>query len=108
VIAPDSLPDVLRVTATSEDGEIMAVVHRDQPTVGVQFHPESALTEYGYFMLDGFLQGSRVQRGTDRALPDRADGQHATRDSLPDDDPPYGGDPGPALDAAPPPVSVVR
>ena len=49
VIAPDSLPDALRVTARSEDGEIMAVAHREHPTVGVQFHPESALTEYGYF-----------------------------------------------------------
>ncbi len=48
VIAPASLPDVLRVTATTEDGEIMAVEHREHPVVGVQFHPESALTEHGY------------------------------------------------------------
>jgi len=109
VIAPESVPDVLRVTATSDDGEIMAVVHRHQPTVGVQFHPESALTEYGYFMLDAFLHGPRARERTDRALPDRADGRHAARDPLTaDDDPPYGGEAGPALDAAPPPVSVVR
>ena len=49
VIAPSSLPPSLRVIATSnDDGEIMAVEHREHPVVGVQFHPESAATEYGY------------------------------------------------------------
>ncbi|HKV50945.1 MAG TPA: aminodeoxychorismate/anthranilate synthase component II [Gemmatimonadaceae bacterium] len=70
VIAPASLPDVLRVTATSEDGEIMAVEHREHPVIGVQFHPESALTEHGYRLLDRFLRGGNA-RGD--ALPDRAD-----------------------------------
>jgi anthranilate synthase component 2 len=70
VIAPASLPNVLRVTATSEDGEIMAVEHREHPVVGVQFHPESALTEHGYRLLDRFLHGAEA-RGD--ALPDRAD-----------------------------------
>jgi anthranilate synthase/aminodeoxychorismate synthase-like glutamine amidotransferase len=55
VIAPGSLPPELRVTATSEDGEIMAVQHREHPVVGVQFHPESVLTEHGYRMLAQFL-----------------------------------------------------
>jgi anthranilate synthase/aminodeoxychorismate synthase-like glutamine amidotransferase len=110
VIAPDSVPDVLRVTATSEDGEIMAVAHREHPTVGVQFHPESAVTEYGYVLLDAFLDGPRAPRDPEAPLPDRADGRHASRDArtADDDDPPYGAGPGPPLDAAPPPVSVVR
>lgn len=70
VIAPASLPDSLRVTATSEDGEIMAVEHREHPVVGVQFHPESALSEHGYRLLDRFLRGSDARGDT---LPDRAD-----------------------------------
>jgi anthranilate synthase/aminodeoxychorismate synthase-like glutamine amidotransferase len=56
VIAPESLPDALRVTATSDDGEIMGVVHRAYPVTGVQFHPESALTEFGYQMVETFLE----------------------------------------------------
>jgi anthranilate synthase/aminodeoxychorismate synthase-like glutamine amidotransferase len=70
VIAPDSLPPTLRVTATSEDGEIMAVAHRTDPVVGVQFHPESALTENGYWLIDRFLHGDRAHESP---LPDRAD-----------------------------------
>ncbi|MBK5187491.1 MAG: aminodeoxychorismate/anthranilate synthase component II [Gemmatimonadaceae bacterium] len=78
VIAPDSLPSTLRVTATSEDGEIMAVAHRFHPVVGVQFHPESALTEHGYWLIDRFLHGERVRESP---LPDRADLAYAPADS---------------------------
>ena len=71
VIAPASMPPELRVTATADDdGEIMAVEHVRHPVAGVQFHPESAASEYGYAMLDRFLNGER-SRGT--ALPPRAD-----------------------------------
>jgi len=56
VIAKDSVPAGLRVTATSEDGEIMGVVHETQPVTGVQFHPESALTEHGYQIVETFLR----------------------------------------------------
>ena len=71
VIAPASLPPDLRVTATAEDdGEIMAVEHVTHPVVGVQFHPESAASEYGYAMLDRFLHGTD-SRGA--ALSSRAD-----------------------------------
>jgi anthranilate synthase/aminodeoxychorismate synthase-like glutamine amidotransferase len=71
VIARSSLPSCLRVTATADDGEIMAVEHRQHPVVGVQFHPESAATEYGYWILDRFLHGP-VTRETVR--PTGADG----------------------------------
>jgi anthranilate synthase/aminodeoxychorismate synthase-like glutamine amidotransferase len=69
VIAPGSVPDQLRVTATSEDGEIMAVQHREHPVTGVQFHPESVLTEYGYRMLARFLGAAGPE-----TLPVGADG----------------------------------
>jgi para-aminobenzoate synthetase component II len=52
----EDVPDVLRVTATSDDGEVMGLRHRDHPTHGVQFHPESVLTEHGYDMLRNFLK----------------------------------------------------
>lgn len=53
---PDTLPPVLRVTARTADGEIMAVEHTDFPVFGVQFHPESILTPQGPLMLENFLR----------------------------------------------------
>ncbi|HEY7861610.1 MAG: anthranilate synthase component II [Gemmatimonadales bacterium] len=85
VIAPDSLPSSLRVTATSEDGEIMAVAHRTDPVVGVQFHPESALTENGYWLIDHFLHGHRAHAAP---LPDRADLAFASHEPRERDIPP--------------------
>ena len=70
VIEPGALPDCLRATARSEEGEIMAVEHRELPVTGVQFHPESALTEHGYRLLDRFLRGDR---SSGESLPPRAD-----------------------------------
>jgi anthranilate synthase/aminodeoxychorismate synthase-like glutamine amidotransferase len=70
VIEQATLPDALRVTATSDDGEIMAIAHRTDPVVGVQFHPESALTEHGYRLIANFLRG---ERAIAEILPDRAD-----------------------------------
>ena len=55
VIEPDTLPACLEVTATTADGMIMGVRHRDLPIEGVQFHPESILTEDGHRMLENFL-----------------------------------------------------
>jgi anthranilate synthase/aminodeoxychorismate synthase-like glutamine amidotransferase len=94
VIAPASIPPSLQITATSEDGEIMAVQHIEHPVHGVQFHPESVLTEHGYRLLDHFLHGVPT---TPRPLPHAADG------ALP-----------PAMEqtntlaTAPPPVDLVR
>jgi anthranilate synthase component 2 len=51
-------PSELVVTARSEDGEIMGVRHRSLPLQGVQFHPESILTEHGHAMLKNFLTGA--------------------------------------------------
>jgi len=51
-----SLPTCLEVTAESEDGEIMGVRHREFAVEGVQFHPESFLTEHGHALLKNFLQ----------------------------------------------------
>lgn len=52
----NSCPPDLMVTARSDDGEIMALAHRYQPTYGVQFHPESILTQQGHVLLTNFLR----------------------------------------------------
>ena len=75
VIARHSLPPSLRVTASDDDGEIMAVEHRSHPVVGVQFHPESAASEYGYAMLDSFLHSGSERQAV---LPEGADSAHRT------------------------------
>jgi len=70
VISRSGLPADLRVTASAEDGEIMAVEHARHPVIGLQFHPESVLTEYGYVLLDRFLHGAATRI---EDLPDHAD-----------------------------------
>ncbi len=54
--AAESIPDVLKITALTADGEIMAVQHRDYPIYGVQFHPESIMTPDGKTMLKNFIK----------------------------------------------------
>ena len=54
-IPKDRLPDALIADAWTDDGEIMAVHHRDKPVYGVQFHPESIRTEYGHELIENFV-----------------------------------------------------
>jgi anthranilate synthase component 2 len=55
VVAADSVPAVLEVTARTDDGVVMALRHRELPVEGVQFHPESILTQAGHQLLANFL-----------------------------------------------------
>ena len=55
-VEPESLPDCLRVTATTADGTIMGLMHKTLPIEGVQFHPESIASEYGHDMIRNFLR----------------------------------------------------
>ena len=52
----DTMPDCLKITATTDDGEIMAVEHKEYPIYGVQFHPESIMTPDGKQMLSNFIK----------------------------------------------------
>jgi anthranilate synthase component 2 len=94
VIAPASVPPDLKVTATSEDGEIMAVQHASNPVYGVQFHPESVLSEQGYRLLDHFLHGIPP---TPRPVPLAADGALVSPMAE-----------APPIATNPPPASLVR
>jgi anthranilate synthase/aminodeoxychorismate synthase-like glutamine amidotransferase len=67
VVAKDSVPAVLEITAHSDDGEIMGLSHRTHPTHGVQFHPASILTASGKRLLANFLALARARRGLGHA-----------------------------------------
>jgi anthranilate synthase/aminodeoxychorismate synthase-like glutamine amidotransferase len=56
IIERESLPDCLEITAETEEGEIMGVRHKDYPIHGVQFHPESILTDHGRTLVANFLK----------------------------------------------------
>ena len=56
VIERETIPDCLEITAWTDDGEIMGVKHKTLAVEGVQFHPESILTEHGHALLDNFLK----------------------------------------------------
>ena len=60
----DSLPGKLKVTAETDDGEVMAVEHRDYPVYGLQFHPESVLTPKGMTLIENFLN---IAKGGNRS-----------------------------------------
>lgn len=55
LVEKETLPDCLEITARTEQGEIMGIRHKTYPVEGVQFHPESILTEYGKELLNNFL-----------------------------------------------------
>lgn len=61
-VAPASVPDILEVTARTEDGVIMGLQHRDRPVHGVQFHPESIASEHGHALLGNFLNSAGLKR----------------------------------------------
>ena len=56
-VKKEGLPDCLRILAETDDGEIMAMRHKEYPVVGLQFHPESIYTEHGKRMLENFISG---------------------------------------------------
>lgn len=62
IAQPQSLPDVLEVSARTDEGEIMAVRHRTLAVEGVQFHPESVLTPQGPLLMDNFLRQRSATR----------------------------------------------
>ena len=61
VVEEATLPDELQVTARTDDGVIMALAHRQWPVIGVQFHPESILTQGGYELLANFLRLAELE-----------------------------------------------
>ena len=70
-IAPETVPDVLEVTATAEDGVIMGAMHKHYPVHGVQFHPESIASENGHQILKNFLDiaaGWNAKHRTERSV----------------------------------------
>jgi anthranilate synthase/aminodeoxychorismate synthase-like glutamine amidotransferase len=105
-ILRQSLPECLRVIASAtDDGEIMAVAHREYPVVGVQFHPESAATEYGYQLLNRFVHGGTAPF----ELPRYADGAHRSFEvAIPEAVPWSSHRADPATEPFAPPVEQVR
>jgi anthranilate synthase component 2 len=67
IVKADTLPDVLEVTATTDDGLIMGMQHKNLPIHGVQFHPESIASENGHALLQNFLNIARDFNGKQAA-----------------------------------------
>jgi anthranilate synthase component II len=66
VVKRETWPDVLEITAETEDGLVMGLCHRERPSHGIQFHPESILSEHGHLMLRNFLDLARDWHGLKR------------------------------------------
>ncbi len=79
VIDPQTLPAELQVTATAADGTIMAIAHQRLPIWGVQFHPESILTEGGFELLSNFLRMAGIEPAS--PLPESADERPLVEDA---------------------------
>ena len=75
VVPEATLPDCLLATARTSDGVVMAIKHRAHPVWGVQFHPESILTEHGYPLLASFLRLAGL--AVPEELPGMADERHS-------------------------------
>ncbi|WP_218221072.1 aminodeoxychorismate/anthranilate synthase component II [Nesterenkonia sp. Act20] len=66
-VAPETIPEILEVTASTEDGVIMGLAHRTAPLWGMQYHPESVLTEGGYRMLGNWLESMGQHGAAEKA-----------------------------------------
>lgn len=64
IVEQETFPDDLKIIATTAEGEIMALRHREHPIVGVQFHPESILTPYGKQILKNFFSDGNDAKGS--------------------------------------------
>ena len=64
VVKRETMPQALEITAETDDGLVMALQHRDAPVFGVQFHPESILSEHGHTMLRNFLEMAQEWNST--------------------------------------------
>ncbi len=71
-VREEDLPPELAITSHSPDGVIMGLRHRQYPAHGVQFHPESILTEHGKQLLANFLEAARAFSGAKEGLPDES------------------------------------
>jgi anthranilate synthase/aminodeoxychorismate synthase-like glutamine amidotransferase len=76
VVARDTVPEVLEISAESDDGLVMGLRHRELPIEGVQFHPESILTEAGHSLLGNFLSPSLASA---RSVPAAGPGEARSR-----------------------------
>jgi anthranilate synthase component 2 len=72
VVKRDTLPDAIEATATTDDNLIMALQHKTLPVHGVQFHPESILSEHGHLILKNFLEIARDWNARNRQARDGA------------------------------------
>lgn len=81
IVERATLPTELRITAETQDGVIMALAHRTLPVFGVQFHPESILTEHGYPLLANFLRLAGIP--TPDPLPDLSRELHTPAQRFP-------------------------
>ena len=66
-VRPETLPDELIITGKSESGVVMALRHKELPIFGVQFHPESVLTEHGHHLLANWLVACGMKDAVERA-----------------------------------------